>query len=449
MASVGTEKGGLRRILFYAPDGSRKTIRLGKCSKRDADSLRLKVEDLLACKIRKLPFDRELAIWTESIDPRLRKKFQHAGLLEQPDGQAESKAKTVALFLDEYMERYGKSKKPGTREVWKQVMENLKTYLPTGILLQEVTAGHAKNFFESLKASGMASTTIYKRIGFARQFFNDALDWELIDKNPFLKVKPANATAKSNVEVPRAVIDVVLKHCDLTWKVIVTLSRYAGMRCPSEVLSLRWSDIDWEKGRMHITEPKVEHHAGRGKRCCPIFPEVLEILKVAKEQASEGAEYVIDHPEYRRAACSEYGWRNANLRTQFTRILKKAGVEPWDRLFHSMRASRQTELEAEFPLHVVCSWLGNSPRIAQRSYLLVTDDHFQAAIDSKSTIEKAARKAARSNAESAKNGTKSGTASACDDSQNFANSASNAGENAKNPANIDKIERRGQDSNLR
>ncbi|MFM9063616.1 MAG: hypothetical protein ACKOOI_11390 [Pirellula sp.] len=42
----------------------------------------------------------------------------------------------------------------------------------------------------------------------------------------------------------------------------------------------------------------------------------------------------------------------------------------------TFRASRQTELQREFPLHVVCSWLGNSPRIAQQSYLLVTEDDF-------------------------------------------------------------------------
>jgi hypothetical protein len=50
-----------------------------------------------------------------------------------------------------------------------------------------------------------------------------------------------------------------------------------------------------------------------------------------------------------------------------------------------MRASRQTELQREFPLHVVCSWLGNSPRIAQQSYLLVTEDDFAraAGVDSK------------------------------------------------------------------
>jgi hypothetical protein len=39
-----------------------------------------------------------------------------------------------------------------------------------------------------------------------------------------------------------------------------------------------------------------------------------------------------------------------------------------------MWTSGQTELQREFPLHVVCSWHGNSPRIAQQSYLLVTED---------------------------------------------------------------------------
>jgi hypothetical protein len=61
------------------------------------------------------------------------------------------------------------------------------------------------------------------------------------------------------------------------------------------------------------------------------------------------------------------GWKNANLRSEMTRLLRRAGVSGWPRLFHSMRASRQTELQREFPLHVVCSWLGNSPRIVQQN----------------------------------------------------------------------------------
>ena len=80
--------------------------------------------------------------------------------------------------------------------------------------------------------------------------------------------------------------------------------------------------------------------------------------------------------EYRAAANTAMDRKNSNLRTEMTRLLRRAGVSGWPRLFQSMRASRQTELQREFPLHVVCSWLGNSPRIAQQSYLLVTEDDF-------------------------------------------------------------------------
>ena len=126
----------------------------------------------------------------------------------------------------------------------------------------------------------------------------------------------------------------------------VGLSRYGGLRTPSETLSLRWEDIDWELNRMSIPEPKVEHHEGRGIRSCPIFPELRLILDEAFEIFGDKSEYVVAAPQYRAAANTAMGW---------------------PRLFHSMRASRQTELQREFPLQVVCSWLGNSPRIAQLS----------------------------------------------------------------------------------
>jgi hypothetical protein len=161
--------------------------------------------------------------------------------------------------------------------------------------------------------------------------------------------------------------------------VIIALARYGGLRTPSETLSLKWSHVDWENNRMHIPEPKVEHHDGRGVRQCPLFPELRSILEEAWDLYGDSSEYVVDAAAYRAAAMKESGWQNANLRTQLLKLLEKAGVDPWPRLFHSMRASRQTELEREFPTYVVCAWLGNSEKIAKESYLLVTEDHFATA----------------------------------------------------------------------
>ena len=109
---------------------------------------------------------------------------------------------------------------------------------------------------------------------------------------------------------------------------------------------------------MSIPEPKVEHHEGRGVRSCPIFPELRSILDEAFEIFGDKSEYVVAAPQYRAAANTVMGWKNSNLRTEMTRLLRRAGVSGWPRLFHSVtlqegRASRQTELQREFPLHVV------------------------------------------------------------------------------------------------
>ena len=101
-----------------------------------------------------------------------------------------------------------------------------------------------------------------------------AVDWRIIDENPFWKVKTQKSSVKVNEFVAREVVDKLLKKATPVWQVISGLSRYGGLRTPSETLSLRWDDIDWEMNRMRIPEPTVEHHGGSRIRSCPIFPEL-------------------------------------------------------------------------------------------------------------------------------------------------------------------------------
>jgi hypothetical protein len=77
---------------------------------------------------------------------------------------------------------------------------------------------------------------------------------------------------------------------------------------------------------------------------------------------------------------TRYRDKNANLRTQLQRIIRKSGLTAWPRLFHNLRATRQTELAEQFPAHVVCAWIGNTERVAQNHYLQVTDAHFAKAV---------------------------------------------------------------------
>jgi hypothetical protein len=63
----------------------------------------------------------------------------------------------------------------------------------------------------------MATTTIHKRIQFARQFMHDAVDWKIIDENPFCKVRTQRSTVKVNEFVPREVVDKLMKKANPVW----------------------------------------------------------------------------------------------------------------------------------------------------------------------------------------------------------------------------------------
>jgi len=217
----------------------------------------------------------------------------------------------------------------------------------------------------------LSINTVRRRCGLAKQFFRAAQRKRLIAENPFDGIE---ATVKGNRAkdyfITRAEAQQVLDACpDLQWRLLFALSRFGGLRCPSEHLSLRWGDVDWERGRIRVTSPKTAHHDGREERIIPLFAELRPVLEEAFDAAEACAEFVI----------TRWRDRDTNRRTHLLRIIRKAGLKPWPKLFHNLRASRQTELAAEYPIHVVCEWIGNSQAIAQEHYLRVTDRDFERA----------------------------------------------------------------------
>ncbi len=223
--------------------------------------------------------------------------------------------------------------------------------------------------------------TVRKRLQFATMIFRAALRRRLIAESPFadvsIKASMPNRERFITADETAKLLDACPNH---HWKAIVALARYGGLRCPSEVLSLRWQDIDWDAGRIVVQSPKTEHHPGKASRVIPLFPELRPILADAFDLAPEGAVYVVDE-RMRASAQGKAGWRNCNLRTTFEKIVKRASLTPWPRLFHNLRSSRQTELAERFPSHVVCDWLGNSEDIARKHYFQTTDDHFARAVN--------------------------------------------------------------------
>jgi len=389
MASVVNDPNGRKRILFQL-DGPRKPIRLGKMTQRAAESIKAHVEHLIESKLTGRALDAETASWVGKLHPKLAKKLVRVGLIEKRQPREST---TLGPFIRAHVE--GRADlKPASKVVRGQVVRDLTEFFGDSRDVRTITPGDGDTFKQFLIGRGLAASTVHKRLQVARSFFHALRRHKLIDENPFEGVTAAATGIRDKQRfVTREEIDKVLEHCpDHHWRVIVALSRYGGLRCPSEVLSLRWQDVNWADDRIIVQSPKTEHHAGKATRTIPLFPEIRHHLERAFDLASEGAVYVVDE-RFRKAAMGPGGWMNANLRTTFEKIVRRAGLQPWPRLFHNLRASRETELVKQFPVQVVTSWLGNTPRVAVQHYLMVREEDFERAVAGSDS--KAAQKAAQ------------------------------------------------------
>jgi len=357
MASIGNDKNGRKRILFVDKSGRRKTVRLGRVTKKTAEQIKLRIERLNAAAINDQPPDEEMSRWLDNLNGELLDKLAAVGLARRRERL------TLQELLDHYREtRTDVTEK--TKIVWRQPCRNLIEFFGPDRPLQAVTPGDADEFKIFLESDQhLSETTVGKRIQFAKQFFRYAVRKRFIHNNPFAELPAGNKSNPSRQRfISREVVTRVIDACpDAQWRLIIALSRYGGLRCPSETLDLQWGHIDWSASRINVRKHKT------AQRTIPLFPELVEPLRDVWEAAKPGTTHVITK------------YRGPNLRTGLLRIMRRAGVEPWPRLFHNLRASRQTELENRFPTHVVCYWLGNSESVARKHYLQVTDEHFTSA----------------------------------------------------------------------
>ena len=364
MATLTSCKNGSKRIQFFDGTGNRHSITLQKMNLKEVARVMTKVEELLKCKTANIPWDLELSQWVAGVGDDLARKLADVGLLPVIRKNAELDAFTKS-FIESRTDA-----KATTRRALLTVQLRIVEYFGAKRIMRDITSADADNFKIFLLGK-YSQATAGRTVRAASQFFRAALRAGLIPKNIFEDVKAPSEKNKSRMfEVNRPMLEKLFDACpDHQWKMIIALSRLGGLRNPSEVLLLKWSDINWELNKFLVHSPKTEHHEGKATRWVPLFDDGLKkILEEGFHLAKEGEVFVINR--YREA--------KQNLRTTFEKIIYRAGLTPWPKLFANMRSSRQTELaRSGCPTHLVVAWLGNSEKIANDHYLQVNDTDYE------------------------------------------------------------------------
>lgn len=353
--------------LQFRQSGKRRSLWLGSISKRAAETVMRHVDELARAEAANTTPDAESAKWANGLDGRIRETLERWGLVEA----APNRNTDADRFLGAFCERYIKGRtdvSQATRDKYGHTKRFLVGKFGEDRMLKTITKSDAKAWQRWLmeqpgsKGKTMAESTASKHVKRAKTMFDDAVDARLIPESPMDAIKGGDEVNRDRdfFITPEAAARVLNACPDAEWRLIFALARFGGLRV-CEILTVTLDDIQWSESRLRIDSPKT------GLRFAPIFPELLPHLEAVFNAAPGG-----------QVRCLERYAVNANLGTTANRIIERAGLVPWEKTFQNLRATRRTELQERFADHVVNGWLGQSSRVALKSYLQITPDHWTA-----------------------------------------------------------------------
>ena len=221
------------------------------------------------------------------------------------------------------------------------------------VLVDEITRSMATDWRLWLKKTMMESTTC-KYCRSAKAIFNVALDDELIDRNPFKKLKgtPPKKDIFSRRLISEHDVLTIIQHGSEIAP-MVALCYYAGLRT-SEALHLMSDDItDRIKVRPRCGQVTTKQRY-REVRVEPELDSMFPGTGTACNLVERGRHNLI----YKtlRDACNELG------------------IEPFT--FQQCRQTRDSIWHKQFPSYVVCAWLGHSEQVSREHYLTIDESFY-------------------------------------------------------------------------
>jgi len=204
--------------------------------------------------------------------------------------------------------------------------------------LAGITTLKVEQFKAQQQSKGLAAKTINNHLAVLRRALHDAQDWELLETLPKIKalqVAPSKFDFLSPAEC-RALLSVIDSP---RWYAMVLVAMRTGMRL-SELLGLRWEDVDLDKRIVVVRRGVVLGHVGSPKngkqRHIPLTLGVCRALAALPRSApwvfpgrGDGTSnhkppYYILHRYCQQAGLRRIGWHT--LRHTFASQLVAAGV---------------------------------------------------------------------------------------------------------------------------
>ena len=296
-----------------------------------------------------------------SIAPGKRKRFycksKQEAIRKRNEALRELERGTLATgprrklgeYLEDWIENVHKRKlRTGTYVNYKKLVRYVVAGLGD-VWLEKLTPQRVQAFYAKKLDEGLSSKVVHEIHGVLHLALKNAVRWGLVSRNVCDLVTPPRIVSREvqplSVEQARALVQHVQGH---RLEVLLAMAIVTGMR-RGELLALRWSDIDFDRGRLLVlhsvnfiakygyVEDKPKTAAGRRVIDLPMF--LLDMLKRHQLHVLELRE-AADSWENRDLVFPNLrgGYMHPNhMGEQFRKLLKDAGLPPIH--FHDLRHS--------------------------------------------------------------------------------------------------------------
>lgn len=260
---------------------------------------------------------------------------------------------TLAEFLKDWMESVAKnSLKIATYEVYELILNTHILPALGHVKLPQLAPMVLQKFYNQKIDEGLSADYTRKIHYVLSSALNHAVKWRLLSTNPCSLTDPPKINVKEMKTWSIDELKRFLTHTSDTYlHIAYILALYTGMRM-GEILGLRWKDIDFHQGRIHVLQSLARSKKGLifqdtkskgSKRSIDITEDVIAALKKHRSQQNQNKRLLgAAYKDHDLVVCSQLGtpMSRENLRRHYKRMIKECGV-PKIR-FHDLRHTHAT-----------------------------------------------------------------------------------------------------------
>ncbi len=346
--------------------GKRHSVWLGPVREREAKAIQLHVEAVIQSQKLRTPLPTETQRWLRDLAAELRQRL--------------SPVLGTSKSVDEAAEAYIAHVEATHKDTTARAAEDTISQFAAHFGSQSMRSINGDHIDTWLIRQNVAESTLGKHVKILRTWLKWCLAENLIDTIPSIST-PATIGVGAKEYIDFSEFQKVIEYYahDKEMQCILALSRWSGLRVASEIVTLRRSNIDIAGDRFIIDDSKRSHRQSRGPpkiRTLPLFSGLRPYVMALLDQPGKPTDYLLP----------TVGGQNAQrigsmLRQRVYRALDKLGIPRWPKVFHSPRATRQTQLKDQFGEKAACDWIGNSPDVSRRNYELIDGETFARAVD--------------------------------------------------------------------